>query len=123
MEKKAGEFPLLWATPFPLPPGQPAQSEQVLPTTPGSAGGCDPDACGAQLRGVLMSPLPMQGRPLLDLFAGGSHTFPPVQTRGQSLSPNAVTPSTAVCPSRLAFSIAWLGTPGNGLCEPPVGSP
>lgn len=71
MEKKAGEIPLLWATPSPLPPGQPAQSERVLATTPGSAGAVTP----AQLRGVLMSPLPTRGRPLLDLLAAGSRTF------------------------------------------------
>lgn len=122
-EKKPGKFP---SSGPPLPrfprgsrrrvsrssPRPPALREAVTLTLAGRS--CGLSSCHPCLRKDV--PCSTSSQP------GHTHSLPS-SPRGQTLSPNAVTPSTAVCPSRLAFSIAWLSTPGNGLCEPPVGSP
>lgn len=110
MEKKAGEIPLLWATPSPLPPGQPVESEQVPPHTPPLAPreAATPTPAGCSC-GVSSGHPCMHGDVPRSISSEPSHPHPLSSSRTQSL--NAVTPSTAVCLCRLAFSIAWLSPP------------
>lgn len=109
-EKSRGNSPPL-GHPFPTSPGTWAESERVPPhrcPLPALREAATPTPAGRSCRVSSGHPCRLGDVPCSTSSALGRSR--PLSSRpwGQTLSPNTVTPGPAVCPCRLAFSIAWL---------------